>query len=263
MPVFDIKQGSSPLIVSIPHAGIEIPADIRVKMGAEGCVKTDTDWHIPQLYGFLEGTGATVIAANYSRYVIDLNRPPDGKSLYPGQASTGLCPTTTFDGEPLYLEGQEPSDDEVEQRRETHWQPYHDQLQREIDRVVALHGRALLWDAHSIRNHVPRLFDGALPDFNFGTNEGATCPDDITNRLVGIVKEDGRYSAIANGRFKGGYITRHYGAKERVRAIQLELSQSTYMNQTAPFDWREDLAGDVMALIERLVKAFASAGVRP
>jgi N-formylglutamate deformylase len=225
---------------------------------AEGRRRTDTDWHLPQLYKFLAEMDVTVLAANYSRLVVDLNRPGDGSTLYPGQVETPLCPAETFSGAPLYGEGMEPGADEVKQRQELYWQPYHDALKNELKRIKKAHGKALLWDAHSINNHVPRLFSGTLPDLNFGTNGGLSCSPEMEQCLAKIAAGQKDYSFVFNGRFKGGAITRTYGQPTQgIEAVQLELSQATYMDQTSPFDFREDLATKVRPLLHQLIGALA------
>jgi len=196
-----------------------------------------------------------VLGARVSRYVIDLNRPPDGANLYPGQDTTGLLPVDTFDKAPLYRDGHLPDDAEVARRRDLYWKPYHEALQGELAALKAQHGKVLLWEAHSIRSHVPRFFDGRLPDFNFGTSNGASAVAGLAEALAAIVEAHGGYTAVANGRFKGGYITRHYGQPEQgVHAVQLELSQITYMQEQMPYAYDEALAQKIEPLLDRLVK---------
>jgi N-formylglutamate deformylase len=187
--------------------------------------------------------------------VIDLNRPPDGANLYPGQDTTGLLPVDTFDKEPLYLDGHLPDEAEVARRRDAYWKPYHDALAAQLAALKAKHGKVLLWEAHSIRSHVPRFFEGRLPDFNFGTSNGASAVAGLGEALAAVVEQDGRYTAIANGRFKGGYITRQYGQPiEGVHAVQLELTQITYMEEQMPYAYDERLAAQVEPLLKTLVQ---------
>ncbi|AJZ58563.1 N-formylglutamate deformylase [Paraburkholderia fungorum] len=253
-PVFSLQRGSLPLLISIPHLGTQIPADIAATMTPAAQRTDDCDWHLDRLYAFAKRMGASILAPTYARYVIDLNRPPDGANLYPGQDTTGLLPVDTFDKEPLYLEGHLPTDAEVARRRDAYWKPYHDALAGELAALKAKHGKVLLWEAHSIRSHVPRFFEGRLPDFNFGTSNGASAVAGVAEELAAIVERHGAYSAVANGRFKGGYITREYGQPAQgVHAIQLELSQITYMEEQMPYAYDERLAVKVEPLLEELV----------
>jgi N-formylglutamate deformylase len=253
---YQFSAGSIPLLVSMPHAGTDIPDDIFATMEACARTKADTDWHLPELYGFLREMGASTLAARWSRYVIDLNRPPEDSNLYPGQDTTGLCPVDTFGRERLYKPGQAPNSAEVARRLATFWQPYHQQLRVELDRLLALHGRVVLWEAHSIASIVPRFFDGKLPDLNFGTASGASCDPAMSDIVTGIAQADGRYTVAVNGRFKGGHITRFYGKPEQgVHAIQLEMCQSIYMDETPPFAYRADLAEQVQPLLRRMTQA--------
>ncbi len=254
--IFSFTKGHIPLLVSMPHSG--------EKLGPIGCCMTDdakrladTDWHLPKLYDFLGGMGASVLAANYSRYVIDLNRDPSGESLYPGQNVTELCPTTTFAEEPIYKRGHSPNADKVAARVTTYWQPYHDKLSHELDRLVSAHGYALLWDAHSIASRVPRFFKGRLPDFNLGTNDGKSCGAGMGEALLESLHGQDAYTGVLNGRFRGGYITRQYGNPAGgIHAVQLELSQATYMDEAYPFDFCDEKAEQVAGVISALMQVF-------
>lgn len=253
---YNLSRGESPLVVSMPHCG-EALGPFAGRMTAAACQIADTDWHLPRLYGFLGDLDATVLSAEYSRYVIDLNRDPSGKSLYPGQNVTELCPTSTFAEEPIYKEGEAPTSVEVRERADTYWHPYHNALMAEIERVKAIHGYALLWDAHSIRSHVPRFFDGRLPDLNLGTNDGASCDLGLAEQVYAAACDAEGFTSVLNGRFKGGYITRYYGNPAMgVHAIQLELAQVTYMDESHPFAYREELANKVAAPIRRMMEAM-------
>ena len=258
--VFTLTRGTAPLLISIPHAGTQIPADIAVSMTPIAREVDDTDWHLERLYAFAVEMGASVLVPANSRYVIDLNRPPDGANLYPGRDTTGLCPVDTFNSEPLYPAGGAPSEAQIAERRERYWRPYHDALTEELARLKVVHGKALLWEAHSIRSHVPRFFDGKLSDFNFGTAGGESAIAGLAEKLEAIVIGQGAYTAIANGRFKGGYITRHYGApQDGIHAVQLELSQVTYMEETRPYAYDEARAARVAPLMRDLVQCALDA----
>ncbi len=249
--VFTLIEGSSPLIVSMPHNGELIPDDILTLMNDCASRKKDTDWKLLELYDFLQAMDVTVLAANYSRYVIDLNRSPDNKSLYPGQNVTELCPTSTFDCEPLYKVAN-PSDQEVQQRVLRYWQPYHSEISNQINRLKAKHQQVLLYEAHSIASHVPRFFEGQLPDFNWGTNDGVTCPASMVSLLS--EHDYANYSQIINGRFKGGYITRHYSQPEQgIFTLQLELSQATYMDE-GRLQYDNNKAQQVQKHLQQIIK---------
>ncbi|WP_460417274.1 N-formylglutamate deformylase [Pseudomonas sp. microsymbiont 2] len=258
--VLSFHQGRLPLLISMPHAGLGLTDKVRDGLVDQARSLPDTDWHIPRLYDFARELGASVVAAEYSRFVIDLNRPDDDKPLYAG-ATTGLYPATLFDGEPLFKDGQVPSADERATYLEGIWRPYHDTIRRELERLRAEFGYALLWDAHSIRAHIPHLFDGKLPDFNLGTFNGASCDPELAERLVGVCVEAKDYSHVLNGRFKGGHITRHYGdPASHIHAVQLELAQSTYMEEVVPFAYREDLAQPTQAVLRKLLQALIAWG---
>lgn len=234
MEIFTLESGRAPLLVSLPHDGSHIPDALATRMTPAARAAPDTDWFVSRLYAFARELGASILRPNQSRYVVDLNRPPDDVSLYPGQNTTGLCPSVRFTGEPVYLPGQEPDAAEVAARVERYWRPYHDALADELARLRARFGRALLWDGHSIRGELPFLFEGRLPDLNLGTASGTSCTPALQARLASVLASQTRYSHVINGRFKGGYITRHYGDPARgVEAIQLELAQSTYMDEGA------------------------------
>ncbi|MCD6026361.1 MAG: hutG [Solimicrobium sp.] len=257
IPSFHFKSGHTPLLISMPHVGTTIPQSISVNMNQEAQIKADTDWHLALLYNMASALGASVISAEYSRYVIDLNRPKEDSNLYPGQDTTGLCPLDTFTKQPLYKKGREPNSVDMADRIKQYWQPYHSQLQSELTRIRALHGIAVLWDAHSIASHVPRFFTGKLPDLNFGTADQRSCSPNLQNALSEIMKQSTHaapFSYVMNGRFKGGYITRNYGQPaNNVHAVQLEMSQCVYMNETAPFEFRPDLAARVQPLLTELL----------
>jgi N-formylglutamate deformylase len=227
--LYAVQAGDAPLVFSVPHAGTDLPPDIAARLTPHALTLPDTDWHVEELYDFAADLGATLIRANVSRYVIDLNRSPQDQSLYPGQATTGLCPPIEFDGTPIYLDGKEIPADEVVLRRETYWQPYHDRLAAEIARVKQRHGYALLFDCHSIASRVPRLFPGTLPDLNLGTVHGASCAPALQAAIASVMQKSG-LTHVVNGRFVGGHITRHYGKPaENVHAVQMEKGQDCHL----------------------------------
>ncbi|KXG84364.1 N-formylglutamate deformylase [Agrobacterium bohemicum] len=236
MPVFETHQGSSPIILGLPHTGTDMPQDIQERLNDTGKMLADTDWHIHDLYAGLLDDASTV-RATFHRYVIDANRDPQGSSLYPGQNTTGLVPTTDFDGKPIWKAGEEPTQADISHRLATFHAPYHAALEAEIARVKAIHGIAILYDCHSIRSHIPFLFDGALPDFNVGTDMGRTCDPAIEAIAVDVTANARGYTSVLNGRFKGGWTTRQYGRPDSgVHAIQMELAQSTHLvTETPPF----------------------------
>jgi N-formylglutamate deformylase len=253
MQTFSLHRGTTPLFISLPHDGSALPDDLATRMTPAARRAPDTDWHVSRLYAFARELGASMIVPNYSRYVVDLNRPPDDTSLYPGQNTTGLCPLVQFSNAPVYLPEQEPSPHEIAARVESYWRPYHDALAGEISRIKATHGRVVLWEGHSIRSVVPFLFDGRLPDLNLGTVNGASCAPELQQRLIAVLEAQRDFSFVVNGRFKGGYITRHYGDPgTAIDAIQLELAQCNYMDEDS-FAYREDLAPRLQVVIRALL----------
>lgn len=252
---FTLHRGTRPLLVSLPHDGIALPQEIAARVTHEARGVPDTDWFVSRLYDFARRSGASLLVPSHSRYVVDLNRPPDDVSLYPGQNTTGLCPTRRFSGDPVYLPGEEPDADEVLARVERYWRPYHAALSDELRRIVQAHGRAVLWEGHSIRSEVPFLFEGCLPDLNLGTAAGASCAPGTQARLEAVLSRQAEYSWVVNGRFKGGYITRHYGQPGTgVEAIQLELAQATYMDE-ATGRYLPEQAEKLRGLLDRLLQA--------
>lgn len=262
-----VERGDAPLIVSIPHAGTEIPEEIAQNLYSLDRARFDADWHVERLYAFAGALGATIVRTTVSRTVIDVNRDPSGRSLYPGMATTGLCPTETFDGDPLYIRGREPDANEVVRRRARWFLPYHETLEAEIARLRRTHARVVLYEAHSIRSHVPRLFDGELPEFNLGTNSGAACAPELARAAETICDRSG-WARVTDGRFKGGWTTRHYGRPaEGIHAIQMELAMRAYLDEplrTAwPPVWDEDRAEPCREVLRHLLAAaidFAERG---
>ncbi len=253
-PAFELHRGTAPLLVSLPHSGELIPDDLCSRYVPRALGVEDTDWHLQRLYAFAVELGASVLKPRASRYVIDLNRPPDNAPMYPGANNTELCPTRFFTGDALYVDGGAPSDDEVAQRTAQWWQPYHGALQGELDRLRAAHGHAVLFDGHSIKSELPWLFEGTLPALNLGTVDGASCAPSLRAQLAGVLAAQDRYSHVVDGRFKGGYITRHYGRPDQhVHAVQLEMTWACYMDETPPYAWRDDRAAEVTPLLRSLL----------
>ena len=245
----------------MPHCGTHIPPPLAAAMTPEALAVPDTDFHLPRLYDFAQELDASVLSATHSRYVIDLNRAPDGSVLYPGASNTELCPLTRFDHAPVYREHGGPSREQIDLRIAQYWRPYHDRLASELDRIRGRHGYALLFDAHSIVSECPRFFEGCLTDFNLGTGAGASCDAQLGAALLATVKQHndngGNYSSVLNGRFKGGFITRQYGKPDtRIHAVQLELSERTYMIESPPFDYDEVAAGRVRVVLRALLRAM-------
>ncbi|BAN26657.1 N-formylglutamate deformylase [Caballeronia insecticola] len=257
--LFSLERGDAPLLISIPHLGTHIPDSLRTQYTDIALTVADTDWHLDRLYAFAAALGATVIGARVSRYVIDLNRPSNDESLYPGQTTTSLCPIETFRGEPLYREDCAPDAAERNRRVATYWQPYHDALRDELKRLRAQHRHVLLWEAHSIASVLPRLFDGKLPDLNIGTQDGRTAALSVQEAIERAAAAS-PFTWIANGRFKGGFITRHFGApQDGIHAVQLEMCQSAYMNEDAPFDYLPDVAHKIEPVVRGMVSGALEA----
>jgi len=253
-----LQGGDSALLISVPHAGTWIPPALLERLSTAARLLPDTDWNVDRLYAWASPAGAGMLTAPFSRYVIDLNRPPDDTPLYDFSGtglSIGLVPTTTFVSEPVYREGCEPDAGEVSERLMTYWEPYHQCLRDELERIRDLHGHAVLLDAHSIRSTSPLLFDGKLPDLNLGSNGGQSAPASLLAAARRALN-DPRYSLVVDGRFKGGYITRHYGKPgNRIHALQLEMAQSAYMQEDPP-QWRAELARPMQRLLERLAQSL-------
>ncbi|TDQ80560.1 formiminoglutamase [Dongia mobilis] len=257
---YDFIPGASPLLISMPHVGTELMPEVAAGLSEPAKGLCDTDWHLPILYDFASELGAGLLIARWSRFNIDLNRPSDDKPLY-ATATTGLYPDVLFDGTPLYEPGREPSPAVRARYLAEIWQPYHDRLAAELAARKKAHGHAVLFDAHSIKGHVPRLFAGDLPDFNIGTNSGASCAEQLTARLAAACDSSG-YTHVVNGRFKGGHITRQYGRPaDGIHAVQLELAQRTYMREAPPFDYLPEVAARVRPVLKRFVEILA--GWRP
>ena len=255
-PPFRFRKGTRPLLISMPHVGTYVPPALAARLTDEAQRVPDTDWHLERLHDFADELGASVLVATHSRFVIDLNRPPDGASLYPGQSVTGLCPIDMFDDQLLYRDpADEPDEAEITQRREAIWKPYHAQLTNELASMKDEHGVAALWDAHSIRSVLPRFFEGRLPDLNLGTAEGASCSPLLAEQLLAIGQKASGYTAVLNGRFKGGHITRQHGNPVHgVHAVQLEMTQCSYMQESWPFEYLPDDAAGVKPHVRRMLE---------
>lgn len=255
MNILTLHLGSAPLLISLPHDGTALTDDIASRLTDSARCVPDTDWFVSRLYAFAKNLGASILVPQYSRYVVDLNRSPEDVSLYPGQNTTGLCPVVQFNGEPVYRERLQPLPEEILWRIQNFWQPYHHALQVELERLKTLHGRVLLWEGHSIRSTMPFLFEGRLPDINIGTVDGASCRPKTQASIESVLAMQSDFTWVINGRFKGGYITRHYGQPDQgIEAVQLELAQCTYMNeQSLIFD--EMRASRVETLIETMLRA--------
>lgn len=252
-PVFTFQRGATPLLISIPHAGTGLPEGLAEKLTGQALQLPDTDWFVDRLYEWVVEKGAGLLVANYSRYVIDLNRPPDDMALYSGPG-TGLVPEQLFDGGPLYKNGSSPDAADLDHRMAHFWRPYHEKIAAELEHIKARFGYALLLDAHSIRSEVPRLFDGRLPDLNLGSHSGKSADPGLIARSFDALRRHDHFSAVLDGRFKGGYITRNYGRPtENQHALQLEMAQSCYMREDPP-GYDPGKAERVQAVLRSLVE---------
>ena len=255
--VYTLRRGSRPLLVSLPHVGTLIPDDQRERYVGRAAALEDTDWHLDRLYDFVRPLGASLLVPRYSRYLIDLNRPPEDAPMYPGANNTELCPTRFFTGEPLYREGRAPDPAEISRRREHYWRPYHHALGVELQRLRAAHGHVVLFDGHSIESRLPWLFEGRLPDLNLGTAGGTSCAPSLREALAGVLGSQRTFTHVVDGRFKGGYITRQYGRPSQgVHAVQLEMCWSCYMAECAPYAWNQSQAAQVQPLLRALVETL-------
>ena len=258
MALWRLTRGESPLIVNVPHAGTLVPDSVGSHLTRAARALPDTDWHVEKLYDFVAKEGATLMAATQSRYVVDLNRDPSGAELYAGADNTELCPTRTFADEAIYDAGGTPTPDEIMQRTITHFLPYHQTLAMEVARVKKLHGYVVLLDGHSIRGEVQRFFAGRLPDLNLGTASGTSCALELQAAAHSVLQSATGFTHVVNGRFKGGWITRHYGRPyDYVHALQLEMAQRCYMDESPPYSWDPKRAAPLVEVLRRLVTALA------
>ena len=260
-PLFEYLPGDSPLLISFPHSGTYLPPELAARLLPQALDLPDTDWFVPQLYDFFGELGASVIRATQSRYVVDLNRPPDGAPLYPGQRETTVCPTISFDGERLYRVGEDPTAAEIALRLKTYWLPYHDKLDAATRELRDRHGSCILWDAHSILSEVPGLFDGRLPDLNIGTANGRSCRALVVDRITSVLGAQKQFSFVINGRFKGGYITRHYGNPAAgIDVVQMEIAQSAYLEEARTPVFEAGRAIPLSSLLRGVLGDIAAAG---
>jgi N-formylglutamate deformylase len=259
--IFTLQRGRTPLVISFPHVGTLIPADQQHRYTERALQAEDTDWFLDRLYAFAGELGATLLVPRHSRYLVDLNRPPENRPMYPGRNNTELCPTRHFTGEPVYRDGLAPDDTEIRRRVQRYWQPYHDALRRELARCQAAHGHAVLFDAHSIKSELPWLFEGRLPHMNLGTVDGTSCDATLRDALRGVFDAQADFSVVVDERFKGGHITRHFGDPARgIHAVQLEMCWRAYMDESPP-RWNDRQAAAVTPLLMSLVQALL--GWRP
>jgi N-formylglutamate deformylase len=257
--VFQLQRGHTPLLVSVPHVGTQIPPDQQHRYTDRAFKVEDTDWFLDRLYGFAVQMGASLIVPRFSRYLVDLNRPSENTPMYSGLNNTELCPTRHFTGEPLYQPGHTPDEAEVSRRVHQYWRPYHEALHSELARLHALHGHVVLFDAHSIKSELPWLFDGRLPHMNLGTVDGNSCSPALRDDLTAVFAAQANYSHVVDGRFKGGHITRHHGQPAAgVHAVQLEMCWRAYMEETPPYRWHDERAAQVTPLLRALVQTMIS-----
>lgn len=253
---YALRPGRSPLLISFPHVGTQIPDDQRHRYTGRALQVEDTDWFLDRLYAFAADLGAGMIVPSCSRYLIDLNRPSENLPMYPGVNNTELCPTRHFTGDPIYRDGQAPDEAEIQRRVDVYWRPYHQALSDELSRLRGAHGHAVLFDAHSIKSELPWLFEGTLPHLNLGTVQGASCAPGLREALSGVLARHDRYTHVVDGRFKGGHITRHFGKPASdIHAVQLEMCWRTYMDES-PAAWNDTRAAEVTPLLRQLVETL-------
>jgi N-formylglutamate deformylase len=258
MQVYKFTPGTTPLIVGMPHAGSILPDEIAAAMTPAALAQMDIAWHVNRLYDFAPALGAAVLASRYSRYVIDMNRSPDGLNLFAGKGNTGLCPVERFDHEPLYRDDMTPDEAEVEARLNRYWRPYHDRLGNELKRLRERHGVAVLFDAHTIRSEVGRFFTGEVPQLNLKSGGGKCAAPDLVRRLAAICASADDYTHVVDGKYKGGYIVRHYGDPANgVHSLQLELVQATHMDESS-FEYQPEKAEGIRRFLRPLLEEILS-----
>jgi N-formylglutamate deformylase len=256
---FTLHPGTTPLLISFPHVGTFLPQALARRMTSEALALPDTDWHVDRLYDFAGALGAGLQVPTPSRYVVDLNRDPTGEPLYPGSENSELVPLSTFAGQPIYRPGEAPSASEIAQRVARHWQPYHQSLRNELDRLKQRFGVAVLWDAHSIASRVPRFFSGRLPDLNLGSARGKSAAPDLVGRVGAVIETSSPFTAVLDGRFTGGYITRHFGRPDQgIHALQLEMAEIAYMDEAPPYAYEATRAAPLKRVLERVMRAVLS-----
>jgi N-formylglutamate deformylase len=256
---FTLRRGTTPLIISFPHVGTVLPEALSRRMTAEALALPDTDWHVDRLYDFAGALGAGMQVPTLSRYVVDLNRDPTGEVLYPGSDNSELVPLSTFAGQPIYRPGEAPGASEIAERVARHWQPYHRSLGDELDRLKQRFGFAVLWDAHSIASRVPRFFSGRLPDLNLGSARGKSAAPDLVRHVMAVLERASPFSSVLDGRFTGGYITRHFGRPDQgIHALQLEMAEIAYMEEAPPYAYEPARAAPLKRVLERAVGALLS-----
>jgi N-formylglutamate deformylase len=254
---FSLSRGTTPLLISFPHVGAVLPPALARRMTAAALALPDTDWHVDRLYDFAGALGAGLQVATQSRYAIDLNRDPTGQPLYPGSQNSELVPLATFAGEPIYRPGEAPDAGEIAERVAQQWQPYHRSLAAELDRLKQRFGFAVLWDAHSIASHVPRFFAGRLPDLNLGSARGTSAAPDLVRAVMAVLEAAAPFSSVLDGRFTGGYITRHFGDPDQgIHALQLELAEIAYMDEAPPYAYEPGRAAPLKRVLERAMRAI-------
>jgi N-formylglutamate deformylase len=255
--IYTLHQGATPLLISLPHVGRQLPDDLASRCVERALAVEDTDWHLDELYAFARDMGAGMLVPRFSRYVVDLNRPPDNAPMYAGANNTGLCPTCFFTGDPLYREGQGLRAGEVAERVDTYWRPYHDEIANELGRLASIHGHAVLFEGHSIKSELPWLFEGTLPALNLGTVDGNSCAASMRAALVNVLDSQEHFSHVVDGRFKGGYITRRYGRPEQgVHAVQLEKCWRTYMREEPPYELDAERVARLEPVLRSMIRSM-------